>query len=298
LSREFSNDSEYYKSATGVFALRWTAPEAIQTLKFSMSTDVWAFGVVLLEIVINGETPLKELTNAEVMVQVQSGYNPPKPERCTSSFYKVMLQCWDMDPVKRPSFLDLIDTLNASTFKHVATAKAKPKGKAEPKASNQSRTQANPGYVGQANDNNDANYVVQGDATAQAEAKRSSIGLYGVDDGAAAPSNNDDAGYVVVGCSAAQEEARKNSMSGANLYAAGDAPDNTSASAPVTPAAKPAKKAKAKKKKKAAGNTQPPPVAEKRNEPTYFGEGKNPAAAGDAEVGETAFGFEDGDDSD
>jgi serine/threonine protein kinase len=113
LSRAFSNEGgEYYKSTNGMMALRWTAPEAMSTLKFSMKTDVWAFGIVLLEIAINGELPIKELTNAEIMAQMQSGYKTPKPGGCSADMYNVMCQCWSLDPSARPSFLDLVDILS------------------------------------------------------------------------------------------------------------------------------------------------------------------------------------------
>jgi serine/threonine protein kinase len=116
LSRAYAGDSEYYKSSSGMMALRWTAPEAMETLRFSMATDVWAFGVVLLEIAVNGDTPLKDLTNQEVMANITSGYKPPKPPTCPASLYKVMCQCWSIDPAERPSFAELVQTLSQDEF--------------------------------------------------------------------------------------------------------------------------------------------------------------------------------------
>jgi hypothetical protein len=94
-----------------MMALRWTAPEAMETLKFSMKTDVWAFGVVLLEICDNGDTPLKEFTNQQIMVNISSGYKAPKPPKCPESLYKVMCKCWALDPADRPSFAELVKLL-------------------------------------------------------------------------------------------------------------------------------------------------------------------------------------------
>ena len=42
--------SEYYRSAGGVFAIRWTAPEGMRELKFSEASDVWAFAIVMVEL--------------------------------------------------------------------------------------------------------------------------------------------------------------------------------------------------------------------------------------------------------
>ena len=40
---------EYYRSSRGVFPVRWTAPESMETLKFSQASDVWSFGIVIVE---------------------------------------------------------------------------------------------------------------------------------------------------------------------------------------------------------------------------------------------------------
>ena len=47
LSRIIEN---YYVSQSRKIPVRWTAPEAIRTMKFDQSCDVWSFGVVLWEV--------------------------------------------------------------------------------------------------------------------------------------------------------------------------------------------------------------------------------------------------------
>ena len=100
------NAREYYTSAQGMFPVRWTAPEAMETMKFSTATDIWSYGIVLLEIVTGGDRPYADLqNNQEVINQVVSGYRAPPPEHgCSDPFYKAMLRCWEAIPSSRPSF--------------------------------------------------------------------------------------------------------------------------------------------------------------------------------------------------
>lgn len=56
LARMIKEDSYEAKSAT-LFPIKWTAPEAISHHKFSTKSDVWSFGILLMEIVSYGGSP-------------------------------------------------------------------------------------------------------------------------------------------------------------------------------------------------------------------------------------------------
>lgn len=50
-------------------ATGWTAPEAIHERKFTTSSDVWSFGVLLWEVLTHGRKPydnIPTMTNIEV----------------------------------------------------------------------------------------------------------------------------------------------------------------------------------------------------------------------------------------
>ena len=96
----------YYKSASGIFPVRWTAPEAMETLRFTPASDMWSYGIVIVELIQDGETPYRGTSNPEVMTFTMSGGRHPKPEACSDKIYAFLLTCWDTDVEKRPFFHD------------------------------------------------------------------------------------------------------------------------------------------------------------------------------------------------
>ncbi|KAH9405597.1 Tyrosine-protein kinase Src42A [Tyrophagus putrescentiae] len=88
------------------FPIKWTAPEAAANYcgKFSIKSDVWSFGVLLTELVTHGGAPYPDMTDAEVLSQVDQGYRMPCPAGCPPVLYDIMLECWNKDPLKRPTF--------------------------------------------------------------------------------------------------------------------------------------------------------------------------------------------------
>jgi serine/threonine protein kinase len=103
----------YYKSSRGVFPVRWSAPESMETMRFSQASDVWSFGITMLEVWSDGAKPYAELDNPTVILRVQAGYRSPKPQHCTAEVFKLMLSCWTIAPEERPPFSDLVVSLEA-----------------------------------------------------------------------------------------------------------------------------------------------------------------------------------------
>ena len=106
------NAQEYYTSRNGAFPVRWTAPEAFETMKFSSTTDIWSYAIVLLEVVTGGRRPYDGMRNEQVVQKVMAGYRAPRPDPgCSLELYAVMLRCWNVVPEERPSFVELVTLL-------------------------------------------------------------------------------------------------------------------------------------------------------------------------------------------
>uniref|UniRef100_A0A2A4J7B8 Protein kinase domain-containing protein n=1 Tax=Heliothis virescens TaxID=7102 RepID=A0A2A4J7B8_HELVI len=87
--------------------VRWMAPEALLYSVCSHHTDVWAFGILLWEIVTLGSTPYAAMSGREVLGAVTEGYRLERPAHCAPQLYRAMHACWHADPSQRPSFAEL-----------------------------------------------------------------------------------------------------------------------------------------------------------------------------------------------
>ena len=84
--------------------VQWTAPEVLESMRFTTSSDVWAFAMMMIEVFTDGEKPFPELTNIAVIVKVSGGAQPPRPSVCPAPLYKVLQKCWSLDSKLRPPF--------------------------------------------------------------------------------------------------------------------------------------------------------------------------------------------------
>lgn len=104
-------DDEYTAKEGAKFPIKWTAPEAALYSKFTIKSDVWSFGILLVELVTHGRIPYPGMTNGEVLAKVEQGYRMPAPNGCPEPLYQIMLDCWKQEAEDRPTFEYLRFTL-------------------------------------------------------------------------------------------------------------------------------------------------------------------------------------------
>ena len=88
--------------------LRWLAPEAIEFTRYTTETDVWAFGVLVWEIMTLASWPYPNVAPLGLYkALVVDGTRLPRPAHCPAGLYELLLSCWELDPQRRPQFREI-----------------------------------------------------------------------------------------------------------------------------------------------------------------------------------------------
>ena len=109
--------SAYYYKISGRICLpiRWMAYECFFG-KFSVKTDVWAFGITLWEIfTLCRLQPFNEFSDKELIQDATKGAKrkiPYQPNICPNDIYIIMKSCFHHEPSERAGFNVLHDQLN------------------------------------------------------------------------------------------------------------------------------------------------------------------------------------------
>ncbi|CAH1125498.1 unnamed protein product [Ceutorhynchus assimilis] len=101
-------DDEIYTARGGQFPLKWTAPEALSENTFSTKSDVWSYGILLMELFTFGKPPYEGL--APIVIYhwvVQERRIMAQPSDLPDEIYLIMKSCWLFEPEKRPWFHQL-----------------------------------------------------------------------------------------------------------------------------------------------------------------------------------------------
>ena len=118
--------TEYYRrTGTGMLPLRWMAPESLFDGIYNAKTDIWMFGMLMIEMFTYGELPWSDYDDVAVLSMSKQGSKHAQPMNCPDEIYNVMLACWEKNPLKRASATAISEMLGALVFPdtmHVFTA--------------------------------------------------------------------------------------------------------------------------------------------------------------------------------
>ncbi|KAK8843100.1 hypothetical protein M9Y10_025291 [Tritrichomonas musculus] len=88
----------------------YAAPEIFSDLPYTPASDVYAFGMIVFEI-ISGEKPFKNATLYSFVTSIISGLRPDFPKEIPNVYQILISSCWDQDPESRPTFNEIADVL-------------------------------------------------------------------------------------------------------------------------------------------------------------------------------------------
>ena len=95
--------------------LRYMPPEAIQKGRFGEASDVWAFAVLIWEMLTLGIIPYFDITNDRELIDlVTSGGLPSRDHmtcECPDTLWVLMERCWSKVAKNRPKFSELVVAL-------------------------------------------------------------------------------------------------------------------------------------------------------------------------------------------
>ncbi|KAL1237226.1 Discoidin domain-containing receptor tyrosine kinase [Trichinella pseudospiralis] len=111
---EFSRDYVQVED-NYVVPVRWMPWESLFKKEFSIKSDVWSFAVLLWEILNRGASyPYENLTDEEIIENVRRVFHQddraiylPQPAMCCKEMYSLMLECWQRNQSRRPTFCEI-----------------------------------------------------------------------------------------------------------------------------------------------------------------------------------------------
>uniref|UniRef100_A0A665T8D2 Tyrosine-protein kinase n=1 Tax=Echeneis naucrates TaxID=173247 RepID=A0A665T8D2_ECHNA len=107
-------DNQYTSSSGAKFPVKWSPPEVFNFCKYSSMSDVWSFGVLMWEVLTEGQMPFEQHQNHEVVTLVMQGHRLYRPKMAPPSIYDIMQLCWHERPEGRPSFSQLCTLISNS----------------------------------------------------------------------------------------------------------------------------------------------------------------------------------------
>jgi len=115
MSRITEGDEDLYtvQTTAKTIPIKWTAPEVLTEMQYTLACDIWSYGVLLWEIFSGGQMPYGAMSNAQTReAVVRKDYRMPPPDKAPQEIQQLMVECWSTDPEDRPTMADIVDYLS------------------------------------------------------------------------------------------------------------------------------------------------------------------------------------------
>ena len=101
-----SDDEEVY----GV--IPYIASEVLQGQKYTKASDVYSFGMIMWKLMTGREPFWDQDHDTDLIIEIYDGLRPPIVTNAPEGYIELMQKCWDPDPIKRPSSVDLVQKIS------------------------------------------------------------------------------------------------------------------------------------------------------------------------------------------
>src|SRR5436189_1421116 len=88
--------------------LPYIAPEVLTGKETTFASDIYSIGMLMWEI-SSGQPPFVNKHNYDLAIKIVNGMRPKIMSGTPLEYKKLMEQCWDADPTKRPDAETLLD---------------------------------------------------------------------------------------------------------------------------------------------------------------------------------------------
>ncbi|KAL4157258.1 hypothetical protein PRNP1_006281 [Phytophthora ramorum] len=98
---------------SNIGAIQWKAPEVLRGEKATFASDIYSFGMCILE-AVSGELPWgRHVDDKIVRYHVLGQQLPPHPENCSEEEFALVERMCRFDPSERLTIKEVVDSLNA-----------------------------------------------------------------------------------------------------------------------------------------------------------------------------------------
>ncbi len=94
----------------------YVAPEIFQGEKCTVASDIYSFGMIMWEFMTGRRPFWNRIHDSELIIEICDGLRPPIVTNAPDGYIKLMQECWDSDPNKRPTAADIRKKLNDMNY--------------------------------------------------------------------------------------------------------------------------------------------------------------------------------------
>lgn len=111
-SYQVAKGMAFLASKNARLPVKWMAPESIFNCVYTFESDVWSYGIFLWELFSLGSSPYPGMpVDSKFYKMIKEGFRMLSPEHAPVEMYDIMKTCWDADPLKRPTFKQIVQLI-------------------------------------------------------------------------------------------------------------------------------------------------------------------------------------------